>query len=416
MNSLIFNLVLGLLFSAKLCAELQLESYDHMYTKSLIENKLRDFLVKDYSLESRFVVKDDAFALFSTPDEKKASNHEFLLHLSTDVKERLQWRPTSLAGLKIAIDPGHFGGPYARLEHRYVDLDVTLENGLKETLQFDEGTLTLLTALYLKDLLEARGAAVLLTRTKIGEGVLSEDFDSWCSSHPTLVRQIPSRSQLFRDYYNLLDLKARADKINEFKPDFALMIHDNAHDSEIQGSSKTKPTELNFNVAFIAGGFCTGELSRKEDRLDFMRLLVTRDLEVSKELSECIMQTLVERLGVPSVEEQFKSRYLNRAALYIAKGVYARNLFLTRSVHAPLCYGESLIQNNPEEAKRLAKKDIEIHGIPCSSRIKEVAEAYFEGILRYVARNAPKQETQVETVAVESDEIKSDKVLEAALI
>jgi len=68
----------------------------------------------------------------------------------------------------------------------------------------------------------------------------------------------------------------------------------------------------------------------------------------------------------------------------IEEGIYARNLALTRLVHCPLSYGETLIQNNIDECLNLARTDFVISGMRCSSRIKEVAEAYFEGIKSYL--------------------------------
>jgi hypothetical protein len=56
---------------------------------------------------------------------------------------------------------------------------------------------------------------------------------------------------------------------------------------------------------------------------------------------------------------------------------------MTRLVHGPICYGESLVQNNLQEALRLAKLDTEVQGYPCSSRIKQVATAYFEAIKEF---------------------------------
>jgi hypothetical protein len=46
-----------------------------------------------------------------------------------------------------------------------------------------------------------------------------------------------------------------------------------------------------------------------------------------------------------------------------------------------------LIQNNIEEAKRLAQKDFDFEGQLISSRIADVASAYFYGICSYFGIN-----------------------------
>lgn len=81
------------------------------------------------------------------------------------------------------------------------------------------------------------------------------------------------------------------------------------------------------------------------------------------------------------------SLYQANNTILIADGIYCRNLALTRRVHGPLCYGETLIQNNPEEAKRLAQENFSSNGIMISSRIAEVARAYFRGICEYFGLN-----------------------------
>jgi hypothetical protein len=110
-------------------------------------------------------------------------------------------------------------------------------------------------------------------------------------------------------------------------------------------------------------------------------MVVTDHIEQSLRLSECITAQFVKQLEVPLLTEE--TSYTESGCLMQKPGIYCRNLALTRRVHSPLCYGETLIQNNPEESIRLAELDTSIGGIPCSQRIKEVAKAYFEGIQAY---------------------------------
>lgn len=63
------------------------------------------------------------------------------------------------------------------------------------------------------------------------------------------------------------------------------------------------------------------------------------------------------------------------------KGVFCRNLQLTRFVQSPLVYGETLYQDNSNECILLNKETDKTK----NERIQQVAEAYFEGILTYIA-------------------------------
>ena len=69
--------------------------------------------------------------------------------------------------------------------------------------------------------------------------------------------------------------------------------------------------------------------------------------------------------------------------LSLAEGVFSRNLCLTRLIKGPLCYGETLIQNNLQEALALSGQETTVQGIPCPQRVVEVSQAYFEAICSF---------------------------------
>ena len=351
------------------------DSYQGKISKEEIKNKLK-YLIKTKETQNYFSLTEDAFVLYASLEDKRKDQEEYRLILGSS--GILQIPKKSLANCKVAIDPGHFGGDYSHLEQRFVKISFQ-----KELITFNEGDLTFLTALYLKELLEKEGAEVFLTRTKKAEGALSQNFFQFLQAHPGLWLTQKTLTQLFRSIYNGVDLYARAEKINAFKPDVTVIIHYNAHDSE--GEKYTSTTDKNFNMVFIPGSFGDGELKEKKARYEFLRLLVTSDFSLSKQFSKIVLKKFNERLQIPTVTSSDGARYLETASIEV-EGVYARNLALTRLVHGPLCYGESLVQNNLEEALRLSHLDTEIQGYPCSSRLKEVALAYFEAIQEFFMR------------------------------
>lgn len=349
------------------------DKYQGKLERKIIEEKIRTFLIKDGEAKNYFELKEDAFILY---DREK--REEYVLQLKKEESSSLEEKKReSLSGIKIAIDPGHFGGKYAKLEERYIEMD-PLEVSISA--QFDEGTLAYLTALHLKELLEKEGAIVLISKDGIGMGVHEQDFFDWLKENPHLWSSQLPLPTLFRKYFNPLDLKARAAKINAFNPDATVIIHFNAHHTEPDLSSNSYPTEANFNLVFVPGAFNGNELGEQENRYEFLRLVASQDLFQSKTLSQIILNSFSEILRIPVVKESDGAGYLSRLCLKVDEGIYARNLVMTRLVHGPLCYGETLIQNNFQESQILNEKDDSIAGIPCSSRLKEVASAYFLGL------------------------------------
>jgi N-acetylmuramoyl-L-alanine amidase len=285
--------------------------------------------------------------------------------------------PDSLIGLKIAIDPGHFGGKYALLEQRIIQLPAEESY---PSVQFDEGTLTVLTAKILKQLLEKAESHVLLTKDKIGQGVYPQDFFEWLKEfklNPSLLL-----SDIFRTDYNPLDLLARVNKINNFHPDLTIIIYYNAHQDPLLKEYKT--TELNFNLVFVGGSFNKNELQNFRIRYEFLRLLLTSDFSNSVLLSKEILDQFINHLNIPAVKEEDKINCLLKNSIKIEEGVYARNLALTLQIHGPICYGETLCQNNKKEALLLNEKNICIDGIWGPRRAKQVAQAYYEGIQAFI--------------------------------
>ncbi len=354
--------------------------YQEKFTIEEVEWKIKKFLEKDCEIKNFYYLTPKALYLGDL-------NHhqiDYILYFNTalpapsDEKKK----PKGLKNVKIAIDPGHFGGRFARLEERYIDIPAEKTRN-NQPIHFNEGDLTYLTALELQRLLETEGALVLVTREGIGQGVIQEDFFKWLEVHADLAKEMPL-SKVFRDYYNREDLIERSKKINKFSPDITIIIHYNTHLTDKEEEQKSLLTETNYNLAFIPGAFGEGELNTMDARYEFVRLIVTDHLKKSLELSKSITQQFVKQLNVPLISENEKTSYTDAVCLLQESGIYSRNLALTRLVHSPVCYGETLIQNNQDEVYKLSERNISIGGTPCSQRVKEVARAYFEGIKEYL--------------------------------
>jgi N-acetylmuramoyl-L-alanine amidase len=382
--SLVMNMLVAsfiVLSQSLFCVDFHdFDIYQYKLTDAEIELRIKTYLEKDQTIQRFYHLTPQAFYIGDLDQQQV----DYILYLNTAISISSDASKTS-SGLKnkrIAIDPGHFGGKLAELEERYVAVPAEKTRN-NQPILFHEGDLTYLTALELQRLLEAEGALVLVTRSGMGLGAIQEDFVEWMETHPELGKSGSSLPKIFRNYYNKEDLIERAKKINDFYPDITIVIHYNAHLTDQEKEEKTILTQSNYNLAFIPGSFCANELNATRDRYEFLRLIVTDDVDRSLKLSEHIVTQFVDKLNVPLIAEGEKTSYTDAVCLIQKPGIYCRNLALTRLVHGPICYGETLIQNNEDEVYRLSASDHSIAGNPCSKRIEEVAQAYFEGIKAY---------------------------------
>lgn len=381
------------------------DRYQETLSAADVQAALKLYLVKSPEILDQISVTSDSFSIYADSEDKKNDRPEYVLKFGKRKQEEpLVPGGASLKGMRIAIDPGHFGGAMAKLEERYVDMKPVPETGNK-AFQFDEGTLTALTGRYLKKLFEDSGADVLLTRDTPGKGVLKENFEEWMKSGSfdaaveakvaTITdpqKQADAKSYwhkeakpnvIFRILYNNADLRARTKMINEFKPDLTLAIHYNAGGDNDKTTGQNLGTKENYNMIFTAGAFMKGELADKEARYEFVRLLVSKDLQQSIRLGQILGREFEDKLKVSLIPNNAATptNYLSKSCLPVGNGVFCRNLPLTRLPHCPMVYGETLYQDNFEECQRLASTDLDVDGYKTSPRVKEVAEAYFRAVI-----------------------------------
>ena len=303
-----------------------------------------------------------------------------------------------LKGLKIAIDAGHIAGDMemGNIEKKCLTFKCDSLKGLKDSIAIAEGTLTFATAKLLKDKLEAEGAEVFMTRPFNNSSAFGVTFDSWLetnyknsvdslykigklslSQKQFFLSAKASKRDKFRVIFKDVDLQKRAEIINNYKPDFTIIIHFNVDETN---TGWTKPANKNFNMTFVGGAFMKSDLATPEKRFEFLRLLISNDLEKSITLSSAMVKSFETNLNVKTATIK-DANYLMEGCLSAGEpGVYCRNLQLTRYIHSPLVYGETLYQDNMKECIALNKECDKIK----NARVQQVAEAYFQGILNYV--------------------------------
>ncbi|MCX2743416.1 N-acetylmuramoyl-L-alanine amidase [Mangrovivirga sp. M17] len=322
-------------------------------------------------------------------------------------------RPTRFAGLRVAIDPGHFAGSEREAKQEAKFLKIKGEDiGQRKDLFFYEAQLTYATAEILREMLENELASVKLTRVQ-GESAVGKSFDKWykedfirvrdemCSedelpeSMCASLKADPGPKNAFFKLYKYLDFTGRADVINNYKADLTVVIHYNAkEDNPRDEKGYTTPTKENYAMAFIPGSFLQNELKKVDQRIDFLRLLLSDDMDRSEELASSYIQDHEETLEVPALPEDNSLRHIEYVNIYSGEeGVYHRNLYLTRAVKGAVVYGESLYQDNIDEIKKLTRSGLTYEQLLKNERLKEVAQSYFLAIENYLKYKEGDQKT-----------------------
>jgi len=394
-------------------------------------NKINTYLDKQKALSSFYTINKRGISIYASARDKAVNSAEF--HVKWDQLESFnqflktystttilkfyqakKFDPVSISlnkniikkdtvnklyGLKIAIDAGHMAGDFSTGQLESKCLEFTCDNlsGSKDSIEIAEGMLTYATAKLLKEKLEAQGAEVFLTRPFNGCTAFGVTFEDWLkTSYKTTIDSLykikeitlerknwllnkATKRDTFRLFFKDLELQKRAEIINNYKPDFTIIIHYNVDETN---TGWNKPTNKNFNMAFIGGAFMSSDLSSTRKRFEFLRLLASDDLEKSIELSSSVVQNFEKNLTVKTAEPRDAVYLIEGCLTTPKKGVYCRNLQLTRYIHSPLVYGETLYQDNINECVLLNQETDKTKNV----RVQQVAEAYFQGILNYTTK------------------------------
>lgn len=312
------------------------------------------------------------------------------------------YKQPALKGKKIAIDPGHFAGDMqtARIEQKFIDFHPSSANSLKDTVRFNEGTLTFQTAEVLRHLLLEQGAIVMVTRPKQNHTSFQMSYDDWLLKRKKIVLDSLlqakvmdakrytklinlSKEKLFWEFFRDYELMERSRLINQFKPDATAIIHYNVDE---KNTDWINPGNKNFTMAFIGGGMTADNFSKPINKVHFLRLLISDQLTESEKLSSLTVKEFSSKMAIP-VAQRTDADYLRDNCMKTpSNGVFCRNLALCRTINSVLVYGECLYQDNINECLRLNTCDYEIQGQKVPKRIYEAAVCYYNAINDYFSK------------------------------
>ncbi len=370
----------------------RLDPYQETMTRADFVKSLDTIYAPGGAAEGLIDVTDDAAIIRTSPGRPpyvlrfattNASPHPFPAYWrSRDNLPPLQpGKP--LNGLKIAIDPGHLGGDWARLEERWFQV-----GNSKPVI---EGDMTLKVAKMLVPRLEALGAEVFLTRSKPGPvtsqrpGQLREAAVQSLQNKDEPVTKDAVIEESERLFYRASEIRRRARLVNELiKPDLVLCLHFNA---EPWGNEES-PTLVTANHLhfLITGSWSRSELEYEDQRLDMLVKLLNRSFPEEYAVTRSIASSMAKATGLPP--------YVYQGGSVVKVGdnpyIWARNLLANRLFTCPVVYLEPYVMNSRAAFARIQAGDYEgvrnFGGVARKSIYREYADSVVAGLVDYYSK------------------------------
>lgn len=288
-----------------------------------------------------------------------------------------------LSGLRIAIDPGHIGGQWAKIEERWL----VVGNGSPVC----EGDMTLSVAKLLKPRLEALGATVSLVREK-PEPVTPLRPDSLMTlardsrepaDSPAALQKLAERL-----FYRTAEIRARAKLVNEtLKPDLVLCLHFNAD----PWGAPDNPTLVNRTHLHLLlnGAYNDEEVALTDQRFVLLERLLRRTHEEEAIVGATVADTFAEISHLPPFT--YPADSLNALPVNGHPYLWARNLLANRLYDCPVIFMEPYVMNSTIDYPRIQAGDYEglreVNGTQQPSIFREYANALTEALARHYSAN-----------------------------
>jgi hypothetical protein len=298
-----------------------------------------------------------------------------------------------LSGLWIALDPGHLGGKWAKMEERWFQVG--------NSAPVEEGDLTLRVARLLAPRLRKLGAKVFFVRNSsepitpkrpddfrelarkilIKNGVPHPRSDVLDPSNPEKEQTIRWQSEIL--FYRYSEIRRRAALVNfKLHPDLVLCLHFNAE----SWGDPNNPTLIDANHLhlLVNGSYLQDELELDDERFEMIRRLLSRAYDEELPLADTIAGVMARETGLPPYEYPTA----NSTTKVGASGyVYARNLLATRLYRCPVVYCEPYVMNSNDAFARIQAGDYEgtrnVNGVERKSIFREYVDSVVDGLVEY---------------------------------
>jgi hypothetical protein len=333
------------------------------------------------------------------------------LHFAPDADSKARvprlWRPAKslahaksskpLAGLRIALDPGHLGGKWAKMEERWFKVG--------DSKPVTEGDLTLRVSRMLAARLRKLGATVLFVRNSaqpvtpkrpddfkelarkilIKNGVPRPRDEVLNPKDPEKEGTVRWQSEML--FYRYSEIRRRAVLVNDkLHPDLVICLHFNA---EGWGDPANPTlTDTNHLHLLVNGSYLQDEIDLDDERFEMVRRLLSRAYDEELPIADTVANSMAKATGLPAF--QYPTT-LTTTKVGTSGYVYARNLLATRLYRCPVVYCEPYVMNSTDGFARIQAGNYEglkeINGVQRKSIFREYADSVAEGLADYY-RNA----------------------------
>jgi len=386
----------------------KLESFSRALTLQEFEAAFRDIYVDGTNFPPPWTVAPDGLTVKTGDPVMPVVKIEFRPPDELAPEAARYWRTAAelppaddkppLSGVHVAIDPGHIGGAYAKMEERFL----SFQPG--ESIQ--EGDLTLLTAQILKTRLEELGAVTSLVREN-NEPVTSARPPEFNNLAQTILKDAgvaaPASSyegmsgdqrlltiqwQSEKFFYRVSEIRARAKKVNEqLKPDLVLCLHFNA---EAWGDAEQPQfSPVNHMHVLINGCYSASELELEDVRFEMLTRLFSRMQDVELPVAESIAGGMAKATGLSAYV--YTTNNARRAGT--SSYVYARNLLANRLYECPVIFLEPYVMNHEETYQRLLLGHYIgrtlLNGRLQTSAIEDYVRGIVDGLVSYYQSKRP---------------------------
>jgi hypothetical protein len=338
------------------------------------------------------------------------AHNVFRLEFAPDEKSKVRiprlWRPARslplakgnkpLAGVRIALDPGHLGGKWAKMEERWFQVG--------DTKPVTEGDLTLRVSRMLAPRLRKLGAIVLFIRNStqpitpkrpgnfvdlaknilIKNGVPRPRDEVLNPTDPAKEGTIRWQSEML--FYRYSEIRRRAVLVNtKLHPDLVLCLHFNAEG----WGDPANPTLIDNNHMhlLVNGSYLQDELNLDDERFEMIRRLLSRAYDEELAIADTVATSMAKATGLPPF--QYPTT-LTTTKVGSSGYVYVRNLLATRLYRCPVVYCEPYVMNSKDGFARIEAGDYdgtkEINGVQRESIFREYADSVADGLQEYYSR------------------------------
>jgi len=386
-----------------------IDLYQATITRQQFEQKLHTLYDPFGAFPAYLDINDSRVIVYPSPTERRVP--QFVLQFAPPNQPRapMRWFRTPaeiraethpldkpLSGLRVAIDPGHIGGPWAQMEER--------STRYKGSAPVQEGDLNLITGRLLKQELTNLGASVFVVRDSTEPvtpyrpiDMLPEARDMLVahSSHATNLKALPpdKLNLLFGArlmdlaeflFYRCSEIKERGNRIrNNFVPDITVTLYIDA----TPGSGRGHLTSGNANIFFVGGSYTKAEMTDPEMQRRCVYKMVEGGSDIETEVAGDIAAVFTQKTGLGPVK--YGDSSTTRSVIPGNSYVVARNLAANREYDGPVVCTEPYFMNNSVVYQRLLAGDYDgqrtFSGKKYGSIFREYADCVAQGLVKAYA-------------------------------